>query len=77
MHFDRQFVTEWQRSRRERQAVSLLLLDVDHFKNLNDQYGHTTGDEALRNIAHLITEKFKRGGDFVCRYGGERIYCYP
>lgn len=73
MHFDRQLLIEWQRARRESSSLCLMLLDVDHFKRLNDQYGHTSGDEALRQVAKILTDKFKRGVDFVCRYGGEEF----
>lgn len=73
MYFDRQFVIEWQRSRREQESLSLLLLDIDHFKKLNDHYGHSAGDTALKQISQLLLKTFKRGGDFVCRYGGEEF----
>lgn len=73
MYFDRQFVIEWQRSRREQESLSLLLLDIDYFKKLNDHYGHSAGDAALKQISQLLLKTFKRGGDFVCRYGGEEF----
>jgi len=73
MYFDRQFIIEWQRSRREQECISILLLDIDHFKKLNDVYGHSAGDEALKQISQLLLKTFKRGLDFVCRYGGEEF----
>jgi diguanylate cyclase (GGDEF)-like protein len=54
------------------QSVSLLILDIDHFKNVNDRYGHAAGDEALRRIAQELGEAV-RAGDRVYRYGGEEF----
>jgi len=51
----------------------LLMIDVDHFKKINDQYGHQTGDEVLRRIADALVRQFLRREDFVARYGGEEF----
>jgi diguanylate cyclase len=51
----------------------LLMIDVDHFKTINDQYGHQTGDEVLRRIADALVRQFLRREDFVARYGGEEF----
>jgi diguanylate cyclase len=51
----------------------LLLLDLDHFKAVNDNYGHPTGDEVLRQVSHCLSRTFLRKQDFVCRYGGEEF----
>ena len=61
-------------AQRHRQGIgfSLLLIDVDHFKEVNDQYGHQAGDATLRQVAELLT-KMMRAMDFVCRYGGEEF----
>lgn len=73
MYFDRQFIAEWQRSRRDQKNLCLMLIDVDHFKQINDEYGHSAGDKILRQIAKILQEHFKRGSDIVCRYGGEEF----
>ncbi|GAA6151892.1 hypothetical protein NBRC116587_13110 [Pseudoteredinibacter isoporae] len=73
MYFDRQFISEWQRSRRDQKNLCLMLIDVDHFKLINDQHGHSAGDEILRRIANSLLTHFKRGSDIVCRYGGEEF----
>ena len=72
-HFDEALLQEWNRSRRIRQALSLLMIDVDCFKALNDRYGHQTGDECLRAIATEIAIHLKRPDDLVARYGGEEF----
>lgn len=73
LYFDRQFQTEWKRAQREQDSFSLLLIDLDHFKKVNDQYGHLAGDECLREFAKWIQSTFKRPHDIVCRYGGEEF----
>ncbi|MBB2929017.1 sensor domain-containing diguanylate cyclase [Paraburkholderia silvatlantica] len=64
---------EWRRASRNKQSLSLLMVDVDNFKSFNDNYGHSTGDRALRTIARCIAENICRPGDFVGRYGGEEF----
>lgn len=73
--FDRIAAEEWQRARRERQALSLLMIDVDDFKNYNDLYGHLAGDQCLRRVARAIERALKRPADFSARYGGEEFVC--
>lgn len=70
--FDRALNREWKRTLREGSQISLLLLDVDHFKWFNDQYGHQAGDDCLRAIAAAVSGSV-RGSDMVARYGGEEI----
>jgi diguanylate cyclase (GGDEF)-like protein len=64
---------EWQRAARDRASISVLLLDVDHFKKLNDTWGHQIGDQCLRELANIMTAHFKRPADLVARYGGEEF----
>jgi diguanylate cyclase (GGDEF)-like protein len=64
---------EWHRASRSGKPLSLLFLDIDHFKQYNDSYGHGRGDEALRRMAQEIQRNLKRAGDFVARYGGEEF----
>jgi diguanylate cyclase (GGDEF)-like protein len=73
LYFDRQFLLEWQRARREQENLSLILVDIDHFKELNDRHGHLAGDEGLKQVTQILQNTFQRGNDFVCRYGGEEF----
>lgn len=70
--FNLQLKNELERSQRYSHCFTLLLLDIDHFKKLNDTYGHQVGDEALRIIAALLKQEF-RDLDRVARYGGEEF----
>ncbi len=64
---------EWDRGVREKQPLSLIMLDVDFFKQYNDQYGHIQGDECLKSIAHELSQLAKRTVDLCARYGGEEF----
>jgi diguanylate cyclase (GGDEF)-like protein len=70
--FDEQFSLAIERSRRTGDPVSVLMLDLDHFKRINDTYGHQVGDEALREIGRLLRGR-SRVTDLVARYGGEEF----
>ena len=72
-NFDLRLQEEWDRARREQTPLSILLLDVDRFKNYNDTYGHQQGDVALKLVAKIITQSLKRPTDFVSRWGGEEF----
>ena len=71
--FDQTLQTEWQRCARNRSNLALLMIDIDHFKLYNDQYGHQTGDECLRQVARILVMCAKRSGELVARYGGEEF----
>ncbi|MBA3007929.1 MAG: GGDEF domain-containing protein [Proteobacteria bacterium] len=71
-YLDRRIVEEFQRAMRFEQPFSVFLLDIDHFKNVNDTYGHQIGDMVLKKLGHLIMESV-REVDVVIRYGGEEI----
>jgi diguanylate cyclase (GGDEF)-like protein len=73
--FDSALEREWRRCRRTGAPLSLLMIDVDHFKPYNDKLGHQQGDEALRQVARLLVEGVGRPGDLVARYGGEEFVC--
>lgn len=70
---DRRLLEEWQRGRRHRGSLALLLIDVDHFKRFNDHRGHLEGDACLRRIAGALQGCARRAGDLVARYGGEEF----
>jgi diguanylate cyclase (GGDEF)-like protein len=72
-YFDKRLLGESRRSRRERRALSLAMLDIDYFKKINDSYGHLAGDECLKVFASILQEQVKRPADIVCRYGGEEF----
>lgn len=72
-HFDRFLEQEWRRCQRDRQPVSLLLIDVDFFKQYNDEYGHLAGDDCLAGIGSALKSLARRPGDLAARYGGEEF----
>jgi diguanylate cyclase (GGDEF)-like protein len=71
-HFDRTLAGSWDSAGREDQPLSLALLDIDHFKQVNDTWGHATGDRVLVQVAHLLSRAMRRT-DMVARYGGEEF----
>lgn len=71
--FDEVIDREWHRALRASYPVSLMILDIDHFKLYNDSYGHGKGDDCLRRVAGSLAEILRRSSDFVARYGGEEF----
>ena len=67
------FEREWRRAIRHQLEISLLMVDVDHFKRYNDRFGHLRGDECLQALALVMQGVFSRGADVVARYGGEEF----
>lgn len=56
-----------------RRSFAIIMVDIDHFKQVNDSYGHLAGDECIRSVGRLMQEKLRRNMDVVCRYGGEEF----
>ena len=71
--FDRRFEEEWKRGNRLESQLSVLMLDLDHFKALNDQHGHLFGDLCLQRVAEALREAIPRQTDILARYGGEEF----
>ena len=71
--FDRRLILEWTRAMREKKPLSLLMIDVDTFKEYNDTYGHQQGDVVLQTVAKTMVHKIRRAFDFVARWGGEEF----
>lgn len=71
-HFDTLLDEEMERAAQSGQPLCLLMIDIDHFKNVNDSFGHDVGDAVLIEVANLLTRCF-RGSDVVCRLGGEEF----
>lgn len=74
-YFDQQLGVEYARAARSGACLSLILIDIDHFKSYNDHYGHPAGDDCLRQVASALKEGLRRPADLVARYGGEEFVC--
>ncbi len=72
-HFDERLHAEWRRAAGDETPLSLLMVDVDHFKKFNDQYGHQAGDACLKSVAKVLATEARRPGDLAARYGGEEF----
>ena len=70
---DHSLQREWSRALRSGEPMSVLMIDVDHFKSFNERHGHQGGDEALRNVAAAIHSSIRRPSDLAARYGGEEF----
>jgi diguanylate cyclase (GGDEF)-like protein len=71
--FDQARTVEWRRCQRDNLPVSIIMIDIDQFKQYNDNYGHGAGDECLSRIAKTISSCIHRPGDMLARYGGEEF----
>lgn len=72
-NFDKMLNVLWRSCRRENSLLSMLMVDIDYFKNFNDLYGHIKGDECLIEVANSVQRSIRRPGDFLARYGGEEF----
>ena len=73
--FDEALPVEWRHCQRSGAPLTLLMLDIDHFKLYNDHYGHQAGDACLQQVAATLKRTFRRPHDLVARYGGEEFVC--
>lgn len=71
--FSERIAVELNRSRRDQEPLSLIIIDIDYFKSYNDHYGHEQGDQCLAKVAREVWSTLKRPGDFCARYGGEEF----
>lgn len=71
--FEERCKAYWRQANRSRSPISVLLIDIDHFKAYNDTYGHLAGDECIKQVATAIAQSTNRPGDMVARYGGEEF----
>lgn len=71
--FDKKYLAEFRRSRREQTELSLMILDIDFFKKVNDNHGHLAGDDVIRFVGRTLADMLKRPSDEACRYGGEEF----
>ncbi|MCU1312669.1 MAG: hypothetical protein JWM54_426, partial [Acidobacteriaceae bacterium] len=71
--FEQVLEVEWNRAMRSGWPISLIMMDIDHFKALNDRYGHLRGDECLTAVAQMLRRDLRRGGELLARYGGEEF----
>jgi diguanylate cyclase (GGDEF)-like protein len=71
--FNQRMKEEWRRATRTASPITVVMMDVDHFKQYNDNYGHGTGDDCLRRVAQALGKVVQRSADLVARYGGEEF----
>jgi len=72
-HYDQKILAEYRRSKRNLTPLSIVVIDIDHFKKVNDNYGHLAGDQCIVWVANHIKQALKRSSDIGCRYGGEEF----
>lgn len=72
-HLENHLQHVWELAKRNSVVVSIIMFDIDHFKQVNDTYGHIVGDFVLKDVAQLVKSSLKRSTDFIARYGGEEF----
>ncbi|HEX7642027.1 MAG TPA: GGDEF domain-containing protein [Burkholderiaceae bacterium] len=73
LEYEREFEKHWSLAKRMKTPISILVIDADHFKKINDTHGHLAGDACLKHIASILSDHFRRGSDFIARIGGEEF----
>lgn len=73
--FDCRMLQEWHRAQRNGTSLGLIMIDIDHFKAFNDNYGHMAGDDCLKNVSQALLGMVSRPADMFARYGGEEFVC--
>jgi diguanylate cyclase (GGDEF)-like protein len=73
--FDEKLFLEWNKARLSKNNLSIIMIDVDFFKQYNDYYGHVAGDKCLQTLANVLASQLSRSSDFLARYGGEEFVC--
>src|SRR5690606_20232854 len=71
--YEEKVASQWAISSRARSSLAILMMDVDHFKDYNDHYGHQAGDDCLKAVAQALTNSLQRPADLLARYGGEEF----
>ena len=75
-HYLNQWLKQsWEQAKRSKQFISIIMIDIDFFKQYNDHYGHIQGDECLKQVANCLSSNITRSSDLVARYGGEEFIC--
>ena len=74
---DEMLENAWRRAVRHKTPLSLILIDIDHFKDFNDRFGHVAGDRCLLRVASEMHSTLRRPDDFLARYGGEEFLAFP
>lgn len=72
-YFNTLYDMQWDSGVRNNIGLTIMMMDVDHFKHVNDTYGHTSGDECLKRVAETLRKCVKRKNDIICRFGGEEF----
>jgi len=72
-YFQERLIADWIRAKRAKLSISLIMIDIDYFKTINDHYGHLYGDDCLKEIAKAISKATQRRTDLAARYGGDEL----